>query len=218
MKKFLITLTLILTLAACIPQSKGKSILWNQVCGKSCWNKIVIGKTTKQELLEIISTLPNVDQTSVTITDDPNASMFDGKIVFQYYRISGEKDTLVNIAVLTKNQIIVFMIFQGDLGLTFQDVVDAYGEPDFASSLWTFDGGINVHFINSLQGVEITQYFNSEKSSVAPDVEVKNLTLFDTKQYQTFLESNLLTGDYEGFVMYPWTGYGKIEDHYWPPQ
>ena len=218
MKIRLVTLVLAILLISCTTKSNAPSILSGQVCGKTCWNNITIGKTEKQEFLETISALHNVDQTSITIFDESSGSLFDGNIVFQYYRVVGDKNSLVNISARTNNQKIIFMIFQGDLGLTFKDVSDAFGEPDFVSSLWTIDRGINVHFINSLEGVEITAYFKSEESSVSPDTEVNYLVLFDTDLYQTFQESDLFSPDYESLILYPWTGYGKIEELYWPPQ
>jgi hypothetical protein len=217
MKKLFVAMIIMGTLTYCIPTSKGPSIFEDQVCGKLCWNNIVVGNTEKQELFEIISTIPNVDQDSIISYDNPDGELFDGEISFQYYRALGNPNSLVDIAARTQNQKIILLIFQGNLGLTFQDVVDVFGEPDFVSSLWAFDGGINVHFINSSKGIEIDSYFKSEKFSVTPDTEVNYLIFFDTDLYQIFLESDFLTGDYEGFVLYPWNGYGRIEDNYWPP-
>jgi hypothetical protein len=214
-KKLLILVVLVTLLASCA--SKDGVTFTGQVCGKSCWNNIVVGETSRQDFLKIISTLPNVDQASIT-TSTTNGGLFDEVISFQLYGNPGKKDSLVTISARTKNQKIVFMTFQGDLGSTFQNIFEAFREPDSVSCLWTFDGGINTHFINSVQGLEITQYFSSEKSKVSADTQVRNLSLFDPDQYGTYLESDLLTGDYRGFIMYPWKGYGKIEDLYWPPR
>jgi hypothetical protein len=200
-----------------MPKSKGPSIFSNQTCGNSCWNNITVGKTEKQEFLKIISALPNVDQNSIAVFDEPGGDLFDGRILFHFYRVLKDENSLVKISARTKNQRIVFMTFQGDLGLTFQDVSDLFGEPDLVSSLWTFDGGINVHFINSVQGIEITSYFKSERSTVSSDTEINVLSFFATDMYERLLRSSLFVAD-ETFILYPWTGYGKIEDHYWPPQ
>lgn len=218
MKIKIIVVVLIVALFSCAPKDREPTILSDRICGKVCWNNITVGKSEKQEVLEIISKLPNVVQASVIIFDESDESLFDDNIVFQYYRIVGDKDSLINISARTKNQKVIYMVFQGDLGLTIKDVSDTFGEPDFVSSLWTFDGGINVHLINSLQGAEITAYFRGEKSSISPNTVVNHLVLFDTDLYQTFLESNLFNPDYKSFILYPWTGYGKIEDHYWPPR
>lgn len=217
MKRTLNILVLIILLSSCLPKSKGPSIFSHQICGTSCWNNVIVGKTEKEEFLKIISTLPNVDQDSIAVFDEPGGDLFDGRILFQFYRVLKDESSLVNISARTKNQRIVFMTFQGDLGLTFQDVSDLFGEPDLVSSLWTFDGGINVHFINSLQGIEITSYFKSEKSSVSPGTEINVLSFFATDMYERLLRSSLFVAD-ETFILYPWTGYGKIEDRYWPPQ
>lgn len=218
MKTKLIALLLIIMLVSCVSKSKQPTVLSNQICGKSCWNNITIGETEKEEFLKIISKLPNIDQESIVVVNDISGSFFDEKIIFQYYRIVKNKNSLINISARVKNRKIIFMTFQGNLGITFQDVADTFGEPNLVSSLWTFDGGINVHFINSLQGLEITSYFPSEKSYVSPDTDINCLSLFDPNLYQKFLESSLLTADYGDFILYPWEGYGKIEDYYWPPE
>ena len=219
MKKLLITLTLIIALTCCKLQNKGPSIFSNQICGKLCWNGIVVGKTDKQELLNIISTLPNIDQGSIITTsfnNSDNSNLFDERMSFDFYRILGDKDSRIDMMVLLNKQKVILLNFNGNLGLTFQDVSSTFGELTFASSLPTFDGGINVHFINSVYGIEITEYFDSERSSVLPDTEVYDLAFFDTSMYKKFLESTYLRAG-PGFTLYPWTGYGKIKDHYWPP-
>ncbi len=217
MKKLLIILVLITALVSCTSKNSASTAFVGQVCGKSCWNNIIVGETSKQEFLKIVSALPNVDQASIT-SYMTNGGLFDEVISFQFYKNPGQKDSPVTISVRIRNQKVVFMTFQGDLGATFQNICDAFREPDSVSSTWVFDGGINTHFINSVQGIEITQYFDSEKSTFQADTEVMNLSLFDPSQYSTYLESDLLTGEYKGFIMYPWKGYGKIEDLYWPPR
>jgi hypothetical protein len=218
MKKILIALIFVVMLGSCMSKGNTPSIFSDRVCGKSCWNSIVVGETDKQEFLKVISTFPTVDQASISSKDLGAGGLFDEEIIFQFYRIPENKNSLVRITARFNQGKIVLMIFQGELGLTFQELIDIFGAPDFASSLWTFDGGINVHVINSVQGVEANQYFKSEKSSITLDTEINNLYLFDPDQYQTYLESDFLTGDYKGFILYPWTGYGKIEDMYWPPR
>lgn len=217
MKKLLIILVFVTALVFFILKDYASITFVSQVCGKSCWNNIIVGETNKQEFLKIVSALPNVNQGSIT-SYMTNGGLFDEVISFQFYRNLAQKDSLVTVSARTKNQKVVFMTFQGELGATFQTIFDAFREPDSVSSLWVFDGGINTHFINSVQGIEIIQYFDSEKSTIQADTEVMNLSLFDPNQYSTYLGSDLLTGDYKGVIMYPWKGYGKIEDLYWPPR
>jgi hypothetical protein len=219
MKKILTTLVLVVILGSCSPKDESSSIFSDQVCGKSCWNNIIVGKTDQQEFLNIISTLPNVVQASISVANYSDGGLFDGQIVFKWYRDSRDQDSLVHIAARIKDEKVVLLLFQGNLGLTFQEVVDAFGDPDVVSySLWTPNDGINLHFINSTQGVEILKYFKSETSLVTPDTELTSVSLFDANQYQTYLESDLLIGDYKEYILYPWTGYGNIEDLYWPPR
>ena len=218
MKKLVILLTLIGILSSCSPQLKGDSLFSGQLCGDLCWNDIVVGQTNEQELLEIISKLPNVKQESLTSYDVQGGGIFERSISFQYYRSPIYNDSLVNVTTELKNGIVVSMIFQGDLGLQFKDFINAFGEPNYASSLWESDGGINVNIIYRDKGMELTTYFKSEKSSVYPETDINYFFFFDPAMYDTFLESDILTPDFESFILYPWAGFGKIEDHYWPPR
>lgn len=213
---FLIFLTILLN--SCSLEEDGASIFTNQLCGKSCWNNIKIGLTTEKELLEIIHELPNVEQNSITEYDDSAGSMFDKTISFQYFMDPKEIDSGVNVVIRTQKEKVALMIFQGDLALNFEDFIDEFGEPNFVSSLWVADGGINVHFIYQSLGIEITNYFKSEKASVSPETEINYFFFFDPSMYDTFLKSDLLTAEYDSFVLYPWIGFGSIEDLYWPPK
>src|SRR5512138_106425 len=159
MKKILSTIAVIVVLGSCTPRTSVPSIFSDKSCGTPCWNNIVVGQTDKQEFLNIISALPVVDQDSVIIRSLDSGGLFDEEAIFEVYRIQEDESTLVRMAARFSQGKIVLLSFQGKLGLTFQELVDTFGEPNFVSSLWTFDGGINIHVINSIHGVEVTQYF-----------------------------------------------------------
>jgi hypothetical protein len=218
MKKIIFVIFLAILLNSCSSEEASVSIFTNQLCGKSCWNNIEIGLTTEKELLEIIHELPNVEQNSITGYDDSAGSMFDRTISFQYYVDPDEIDSLVTVTIRTINDTVVSMIFQGDLGLKFEDFISQFGEPDIASSFWVIDGGINVNFIYKEMGIELTTYLKSEKTSISPETEINYFFFFDPGMYENFLELDILTPDHQFFILYPWNGFGKIEELYWPPR
>jgi hypothetical protein len=213
MKKIPLIVIIIFFLISCAPTDNSPSILDGQVCGASCWNHITVGKTTRQDLKELISKIPNVDQSSVANLEEPESD-----VVFQVYRDWQDRKAPVNVGIKTSgDEDKVFMIiFNGDLGLTSQKIADAFGEPDFASSVWSADGGVCVSLINSQVGTQFYNCANSEKSSITPDAKVLHLVLFDPATFQSLVDGNFFKSG-PRFVLYPWTGYGKIEDHYWPP-
>jgi hypothetical protein len=201
MRTRLIALLLALVLISCTPKSRGVSILSGQVCGKSCWNNIVVGKTDKRELLEIIRTLPDANQDSITMFDESHG-MFDGRIFFSINNNPTDIYSAVNVSAYTINQIVVDIIFRGDLGTNFKDIVDAYGEPELVSVAHRGDGiGIDIVFIDPTQGIEFGVLANSEKSSISPDTEIRMLELLDITLYQQLLESHWLTPGYKEFVL-----------------
>lgn len=209
----------LLLLIACTPVStptgEPPSIFSDQLCGKSCWNKIVVGQTSKQELLEIIPDIPGVNQDSITIFDEPSG-LFDGRVFFSLRKDVTGKQSLVNVSAYIIDQKVSALILSGSLGIEFQDVVDAFGEPELVSSRKSPVGGVNMTFISSSQGIDFGYQAESEKSGISPTTEITVLELFDTNLYQTLLTSNWLVPG-QGFTLYPWEGYSKIEEHYWPP-
>lgn len=216
MKKLLIV-ALLLVVSACASTASEPSILSGQLCGKLCWNNIVVGTTNKQELLKIISTLPNVNQDSITIFDEPY-NIFDGRVFFSLYKEPSDKNPLVNISVYTIDQKVAVISFSGKLGIKFQDVVDAFGEPEFVFTAWPRENGVGIGFINSSRGIVFSYLATSEKSNISPETEIMTLELFNTNLYQKLLETNWLIPGYDEFILYPWNDYGEIEERYWPPR
>lgn len=216
MKRILIMFVLMLLLASCSMTAKKPSIFSDKLCGKGCWNNIVVGKTTKEELLQIISSLPNVKPETIVVSET-NGPLFDGDISFVFNLDPDNEKSAIYISAFVIDQIVVFIIFQGDLGLTIKNATQEFGEPEWASSVWTFSDDVNVSFINSMEGVRFVCNFENKNSSILPNTEVHNLSIFDTTLYETFLKANWLNPGYKDFIRYPWTGYGKIEEFYWPP-
>jgi hypothetical protein len=215
MRKILIGLLILLV--ACAPKNSVPSILSGQLCGKSCWNGITVGKTSQQELMSILVNLTIVDQDSIVIFDESDG-LFDSMIFFSLYEESDGEHPNVDVSVYTRDQKVVAIQFGGDLGIRFQDVIDAFGEPELVSAVWDPRGGIDIRFLNKLQGLNFGYIAKSESARISSDVEIIDLELFDVNIYQTLLESNWLTLGYGEFILYPWSGYGKIEEHYWPPR
>jgi hypothetical protein len=216
-KQWPIYIVIIALLSSCAPKTEGPSIFSGQLCGGLCWNHVIVGETGKQEFIEIALTLPNVDQSTLVSRVYADGSIFDEEISFEYYRNSNDNTSLVNVVAETINQKIATLTFYGDLGLTFQDVEDEFGEPNNVTSFWHLaEPGINVIFINSVNGVEIQSYFKSEKSVVKPNTEVNYLYLFTPDLYSKLLESDHLIPDHEGLTFYQWYGYGKIGELYQP--
>ena len=74
---------LILFLASSCSWSTGdqRSILEDSSCDLPCWNNIVAGQTSQDEVLQILSSLPVVDQESILVMDRP-WNIFDDQIFF----------------------------------------------------------------------------------------------------------------------------------------
>src|SRR5688572_4976463 len=109
MKKF--WLAILLVISACSISESEVSILDKSNCNLPCWNNIVVGKTSEDELLQILEELSDVDQESIYISHQ-SWTTSDTQIRFYFrdplhlnrkYRMNGFtyiKDNIVNDILL----------------------------------------------------------------------------------------------------------------------
>lgn len=207
----------ILILCSCAPKIAEPSIFDNQLCGDLCWNGIQVGKTTKQELLELIPAIQNLDENSVSIHKYSHPeSVFDTRITFKFYRVANNQKSEVSVIAEIIDDIIVTISFSGDLGLTFEEVINELSEPRIVTSNYVFDGGYNTHFLNDVSGYSITSYFKNDRSSVSSETKIYDIELFFPELYSVISNDYLIPD--ESSKIYNWNGYGKIGDLYWPPR
>lgn len=191
------------------------SIFADQLCGELCWNDIQVGKTTKQELLEIIPTIPNLDENSVSTHEYSHPeSIFEYRITFWFYRVPDDYKSEVSVIAEIRDDIVIILTFNGDLGLTFEEVINELSEPTIVASNYVHTGGLNTHFVNDVSGFSVTKYFKNKKSSVTQETEIHDLVLFYPDVYSMISEDFLVPDT--SSILYSWNGFGKLEDLYWP--
>lgn len=201
------------------------SIFAESNCVMPCWYGIVIGKTTKQELLNILKSVPVVYQDSITVTDSD--TFFDEWVFFKVgkgSRIFNVEGGVVKLDYLGTGQIeilndkVSLIMFSGDLDLTIQQVVDIFGEPDYAIPFYAPGRDIQVELLSPVRGIDYSYSTNDLDSKLAPGTEVSEIIMFDTSIYDEMIENKQFS--FSPFVeqndleKYAWKGYGNLS-MYW---
>ena len=224
MKKILVII--LFAISSC---SKGYtsevSVLENSDCDLPCWNNIVVGETSEEDLLNILSSSPFVDPESVFVTNQP-WFLYDNQVFFSLLSkqelFHNQKDKS-EIEIL--DGVVKVMFLCGSLNTSIGRVVQEIGKPEGILSGGNISGGRDVILINSQRGVSYWYSTNGDSSEmeITPNTQVECLVLFEPAYYMTMLDAGMFSmGHYDAEetlkVMYPWDGYGNLDEKYPPRQ
>jgi len=225
MKRIIVALVLVLTSCSFGQFNKapaGNSIFANSTCALPCWYGISIGKTTKQELLDILQSIPFVNRDSIAVIE--STGVFKERVYFTMERhpsliYAQKSDSVLGVGnIFVLNNKVSQIIFQGDLGLNIQQVVDIFGTPGYAIPFTASGGYIWVEFLSPAQGVDFGYGTNDPGSEITPATNISQLTLFDSILFDEMIQNNeftfSLTRDPNDLEKYIWEGYGSI-NMYW---
>jgi hypothetical protein len=154
MKKLILLIFLFVT--ACESKPDEISILDKSSCKLPCWNGIVAGQTTEAELLKILEILPDVDQQSIEITNEP-WSIFDNQIFFSFRQgwTLEQRPKLRGYVDIT-NGIVSALMLCGEINTTMGTLVQAIGEPENIISGNDIGGGRTVIITHPQKGVSFS--------------------------------------------------------------
>lgn len=221
MKKFVLLLCLFVV--ACGKSSANGSVLDTSTCRLPCWNDIVAGQTTEDELLKTLANLPNVDSESVRSTNQ-TWDIFDHQTTFSFVQdwSFDQRSELRGYAYI-KDDIIRVLAFCGEINTTMGALVEAVGEPEYIISGDDFSGGRLVILIHSKTGVSYSYTAKLSNLEITPDTQIDCIQSFDPLLYEEMLDAGLFSNS--GYsaeetlrVMYPWDGYGNLDEKYPPRQ
>ena len=224
MKK--IILIILLLTAACTKPPREISILEKTSCELPCWNNIVAGQTTEANTLQILKGLSIVDSESIQNANQP-WSIFDNKIIFAIHQdLAIDQQPKIRGYVYSIDGIVSQLILCGKIDTTIGDIVKVIGEPEnILSGNNIEDSGRIVILINSRKG--ISYWYTAQKTSnskryvITSDTKVDCIDIFGPALYEELLDATLLSGGYFNAeetlkVMYPWNGYGDLDEKYHP--
>ena len=226
MRKFVLVLLFIVT-ACSQPMENHDSILEVSSCTLPCWNNINSGQTSEEDALHSISSLSFVEKESILVTNKP-WNVFDNQIFFTFSKKSGfnTKDLRMSkIDIL--NGFVGVITLCGDLHTTLGDIEQEIGKPEKIISGGSIAGGRDVILVHSTEGVYY--WYNTKEVpkelefEVNPKIELRCLSIFDPRILEEMMDAGMFSmGHYNAEetlkVMYPWNGYGNLDEKYPPRQ
>lgn len=218
-----ICLVICLLFVSCTNRTASYSIMRGSTCKLPCWYGIVPGETTYSELSEFVSTMEFVDKNSL-VEINSTSDVFQKQIRFfidpELINKNGQK---IQVEVSLADERVVVIAFFGYLGIEVDDIVKEAGEPE---GLFTLLLPQNYKVISILSGTEglVYQYRTYDNEvRITGDTPLNALILFPNNLYDDLTEERLFSmGFYNeeetSKVMYPWDGYGNLDEKYPPRQ
>jgi len=181
-------------------------------CALPCWNGIVPGETSKEDVLKILATLENVDKKSIREVEFGGAYaerlMFNMNtgVLFrpQYVTLSFKENRVGSIG------------FWGDLNLTLGQMVELTGQPEWVDRWWD-RVGYEFELLNPKQGVTFGMIVEEGQEITEKD-RITGVELFSPDEFQLLVDSHMIAprGSFVELMrkVTPWTGYGNIDEKY----
>lgn len=200
----------VLSMLATYFLNKRTPLIIDSTCDFPCWNNITPAKTSKAELLEILLTIPSIDQASVRSRKPSYKSRIDEivdfypqKTLWEWYYTSGGQALLVNDRVFILN-------INADTDITLKQAIQKLGNPDYVFASQPGDLiSMNVQLVFR-KGVILGFSLESAKGHIVPDQKIDDLTLFDLNDYELAMQEI-----FHVLPDIPWDGYGNFDEKYW---
>lgn len=205
----LIVIGLIIAFLLNLEYRKTQSILSISYCLLPCWNNITPGDTTILEAKQIMASS-------------------QGKIEVVYFDYLQEVDFLISLDPLGMQEAhgtiasdagkVSTIWISGKTQTTMKEVITQIGIPVHVISTRFGGGGITVVVLYPQHGVAFL--LPKQTNEISERTEISALVIFDSRKF-LLTDNNLPIGELEGKniqeLIYPWKGYGKINDLY-PPK
>jgi hypothetical protein len=210
-----------LLLISCSSKTDAIDLFFNQTCQYPCWNNIEPGKTTKQELLNLLakqdSTNIPVDLASIHTMKylDSGFEEFvgfslSGNDVYVRAYISGGKVQLLSFESELKYE----------LDITISQIIEQTQLPEKVFIQDSHDDYL-VNLILPTTGVWYGYQVSSLTTSIKSSTPVGWIGFFDPNQFDLLFDANVFTfdtlpSDTLKAEMRDWNGFGKLNELYFP--
>jgi hypothetical protein len=171
-------------LVACSVGS-GTSLLKTD-CNLPCWNDIIPGKTTKDELLNAIKQLPSVIQSSIE-EEGPSLGIFDTGVHFTIDPGLSVYPKARIFAGFQDDTNIVLLFSQKSLNMNFGEMIALTGQPDWVITVGTRNGTPLIRIVNIKQGVAFGSTMQ-DKNNISEDTPIDFVLLFEPDKYAAMLD------------------------------
>jgi hypothetical protein len=191
----------------------------NTACSAPCWNGVIPGKTTREELISsFAATFPRPNKVFYK-----NGIDYDETILLAYdfwdkEMKFNEKELWFDI----QDNIVTLITLDGfEMGLG--QMIQEMGNPE---SVFSFGEAESVGFVANYPSKGISVFFRyafgqlifsnpKEKANINSDSQTSYWFYYDPAYFSRFLEIQYnLSLEQQKQFLYPWNGYGEIETKY----
>src|SRR5689334_28086 len=115
------------SLCACFSKQEQLDVFQDSSCDLPCWNGIVVGQTTEQELFLILDNLSIVGKNTAGIITE--SGVFDTRVSFRLGEEGANGQYSGFAFAHIKDDKVWAMEFVGGFELTFDEITEVFGEP-----------------------------------------------------------------------------------------
>ncbi len=198
-----------------VPTAFGEDVLENNSCSLPCWNGLIPGQSTMDNVYEILNELSKVGWSNVSIRPS-NAG-------YKWIRVSDNGNNRIIDLHMENNRLTFIELFPFDSSL--KRIVDQFGPPEFFEAI-TAMGPDGSHYIIEVyypkQGLAFEVAPNEQDSGfIKPEMRVVTIHCFSPGNLTSYFVSRYSWDvGRDGALVYaqaqtakfiqPWTGFGKI--------
>ena len=199
-------LLICLFITACSAQPS--SVVRGETCERPCWHNITPGRSSKEEVLAIMPTIPEVDSESIK---NYESNSYD-YIQWNFKPKTGDRFGRIDF---TNNIVSLIEIYPIKNSLQIQDAIQRLGVPEKVLALYQLTEVVwsNVFLISPTNGYVLLIINPNTKDVVKPDDRVSGVFYLDPESFDSALIANRFIGIHCKELlndMKPWNGYGKV--------
>ena len=205
-KLTVIAMLLIAMLSSCGGRKELAPSLAEPGCEPPCWQQIIPGKSTFEDIKKQVPEIEGVDENSIFI--DENEILYDVCIRWEFI----EDGQVGEVCVL--DQTVPFIGLVGDFGLTLEKALSIYGEPDQLVYSWQAVGdpvALRVVLFYLEKGLVISfKQSDLDTITLEPENKIDYILFYDLALYPEIVTRLIVEKeDLEEHQM-EWSGYVEI--------
>jgi hypothetical protein len=189
------------------------TILEDTGCSPPCWNQITPGETTKQEVLNILPTLAEVETGSVEDAETLTGGFYN-HVSWSFIEHTGDYSG----QIFFQDEIVsTIAIYNKKGSLTFDDAVNLLGEPEYVIVFSQPTQKLAIYVINPSKGYALfisKGYVDpGDEAYIRSRNSVKAVHYIDPQLFNNLLISRpiFIPGSLILEHMQPWRGFGEYE-------
>jgi len=212
MRKTVLLIIISFLLIGCVSSGTPVTILDDLVCDPPCWQGVIPGKTSEEEVLRFLSESPIIEN-GLIIRQDTKFGEFE-IIHFELNKtIDPNGPTSHRIFLLDGK--VAQIVFEWNLGVSLEQAISVFGNPE---RVIYENNTFHLVFFNHSRGIayghNMEVKFFAKWKAIHPNSIIDFIDFYDPLVFSKLMDVNMFgyAIDVESFEResHPWKGYGNI--------